>query len=504
MEPAADAPTDAAAPEADESAPAAPGEAAEADGENDGQGGKGNSRKDRTLEQMMSLKPGDDERTQISKKVSWILRHGAKKVNIDIDDDGWVSVENLLGSEILQGVEESRLMDMINESNIQKPRYEVRQTDNGKCVRAVAKHTIQGMTTSTNKGGDRRRPGKGGGGRGEDQYDGRGGDREPGGWRAARPPNPPGAGATHQSSEAAEAPKEMTYEQQLQEGYTPVFQGQQVLAMIRGEETASAGKKGYADKGKGRGGPGDAKGKFEGYSDGKAFGRGKPSWPDDQFSGGGYPSDEGYGYQDNGKGFKGKSKDSKGCGYGYGKDSKGCGGGSVPCKWVCQRGQDAIVRATQNIESAMVGAVHPGQVVTQTGEEVKAAHGIMRMPVEFVSDETGQRMSGWVTRTAEAASGPIYFRPVANGGKSAAPSAPAAAQGRYGGGGGYEQGPCGPSRGFDKGGGGFGQGGGCGPRGYGGGHNGYDQGYGGGGGYGGGAQGNYGGYGGYQPGKGYR
>merc|ERR1740121_3057443 len=245
MEPPADAPTeDAAAPEADESAPAGPGEAAEADGENDGQeGGKGNSRNNRTLEQMMSLKPGDDERTQISKKVSWILRHGAKKVNIDIDDDGWVSVENLLGSTILQGIEESRLMDMINESNIQKPRYEVRQTDNGKCVRAVAKHTIQGMTTSTNKGGDRpdrRRPGKGGGGRGEDQPDGRGGDREPGGWRAARPPNPPGAGATHQSSEAAEAPKEMTFEQQLQDGYTPGFQGQQVLAMIRGEETTSA------------------------------------------------------------------------------------------------------------------------------------------------------------------------------------------------------------------------------------------------------------------------
>eukprot|EP00434_Breviolum_minutum_P016229 symbB.v1.2.014301.t1/scaffold1034.1/size142864/14 len=30
----------------------------------------------RTLEQQMSLKPGDDERTEISKKISWILRHG--------------------------------------------------------------------------------------------------------------------------------------------------------------------------------------------------------------------------------------------------------------------------------------------------------------------------------------------------------------------------------------------------------------------------------------------
>ena len=29
---------------------------------------------------LARLKPGDDERTEISKKISWILRHGAKKV----------------------------------------------------------------------------------------------------------------------------------------------------------------------------------------------------------------------------------------------------------------------------------------------------------------------------------------------------------------------------------------------------------------------------------------
>ena len=29
---------------------------------------------------LARLKPGDDERTEISKKSSWILRHGAKKV----------------------------------------------------------------------------------------------------------------------------------------------------------------------------------------------------------------------------------------------------------------------------------------------------------------------------------------------------------------------------------------------------------------------------------------
>lgn len=41
------------------------------------------ARAPRTLEQQMSLKPGDDERTEISKKISWILRHGAKKASLE-------------------------------------------------------------------------------------------------------------------------------------------------------------------------------------------------------------------------------------------------------------------------------------------------------------------------------------------------------------------------------------------------------------------------------------
>ena len=38
---------------------------------------------------LARLKPGDDERTEISKKISWILRHGAKKVG----ELGWVAEE---------------------------------------------------------------------------------------------------------------------------------------------------------------------------------------------------------------------------------------------------------------------------------------------------------------------------------------------------------------------------------------------------------------------------
>merc|ERR1719261_2228635 len=71
--------------------------------------GERRERGGKTLEQQMSLKEGDDERTQISKKVSWILRHGARKVSIEIDSDGWVTFDDLLAHSIMAGVTEEKL-----------------------------------------------------------------------------------------------------------------------------------------------------------------------------------------------------------------------------------------------------------------------------------------------------------------------------------------------------------------------------------------------------------
>eukprot|EP00927_Polykrikos_kofoidii_P024679 TRINITY_DN22396_c0_g1_i1.p1 TRINITY_DN22396_c0_g1~~TRINITY_DN22396_c0_g1_i1.p1 ORF type:complete len:474 (-),score=125.90 TRINITY_DN22396_c0_g1_i1:72-1433(-) len=93
--------------------------------------------KQRLLEQIFSLKSEDDERTSISKKLSWILRHGAKKVQLEITEDGWIKVIDLLKLELLEDVSEEKLMHVVAESNRLKPRYELKDSDGGHVIKAI-------------------------------------------------------------------------------------------------------------------------------------------------------------------------------------------------------------------------------------------------------------------------------------------------------------------------------------------------------------------------------
>eukprot|EP00927_Polykrikos_kofoidii_P079103 TRINITY_DN75899_c0_g1_i1.p1 TRINITY_DN75899_c0_g1~~TRINITY_DN75899_c0_g1_i1.p1 ORF type:complete len:478 (-),score=108.86 TRINITY_DN75899_c0_g1_i1:135-1502(-) len=93
--------------------------------------------KERLLQQITSLSTDDDERTTISKKLSWILRHGAKKLRLATTDDGWIKVSELLSVELLDDVTEDKLMKVIAESNAQKPRYELREGDDGQFIKAI-------------------------------------------------------------------------------------------------------------------------------------------------------------------------------------------------------------------------------------------------------------------------------------------------------------------------------------------------------------------------------
>jgi len=110
-----------------------------------GKAGKGTRKNDpATVHQLIkSLDPSDDERTALSKKISWILRHGAskKQVEVKIDDDGWVNVADLVGVEVLGTITEQNLMKVIIDSNGQKLRYEVKEDKKAKAmyVRAYSK-----------------------------------------------------------------------------------------------------------------------------------------------------------------------------------------------------------------------------------------------------------------------------------------------------------------------------------------------------------------------------
>merc|ERR1719201_1330713 len=62
-------------------------------------GQKPQKQKDQSvLEHLASLQPDDYERIELSKKISWILRHGARSTNtrcdVKMSDDGWVLVSD--------------------------------------------------------------------------------------------------------------------------------------------------------------------------------------------------------------------------------------------------------------------------------------------------------------------------------------------------------------------------------------------------------------------------
>jgi len=100
------------------------------------------------LHEKMRIKEGDDDRTVLSKKLSFVLRHGAKQLDFNIDDEGYVSVSELLQcGELFEGVTMEALMQAIDESNKDKQRYELRQQEDGEyLMRATGKHTMQGLS----------------------------------------------------------------------------------------------------------------------------------------------------------------------------------------------------------------------------------------------------------------------------------------------------------------------------------------------------------------------
>eukprot|EP00929_Paragymnodinium_shiwhaense_P014726 TRINITY_DN122684_c0_g1_i1.p1 TRINITY_DN122684_c0_g1~~TRINITY_DN122684_c0_g1_i1.p1 ORF type:complete len:748 (-),score=218.16 TRINITY_DN122684_c0_g1_i1:205-2373(-) len=93
-----------------------------------------------TFKHLARLKPDDFGRIEISKKISAVLRRNVNDVHgIAVDDDGWVSVDELLGSEFIGCSSMQRFMQVVEESNRQKHRYEMKDTSSGKMIRAAGK-----------------------------------------------------------------------------------------------------------------------------------------------------------------------------------------------------------------------------------------------------------------------------------------------------------------------------------------------------------------------------
>eukprot|EP00928_Gymnodinium_smaydae_P002848 TRINITY_DN1103_c1_g1_i1.p1 TRINITY_DN1103_c1_g1~~TRINITY_DN1103_c1_g1_i1.p1 ORF type:complete len:566 (+),score=122.93 TRINITY_DN1103_c1_g1_i1:132-1829(+) len=96
--------------------------------------------------EKMRVKPDDDEKTVLSKKLSYVLRHGAKQLALTVGDGGHVRVNDLLAIEDLFGdMTEEALLQFVSESNAEKQRYELLEDDDSWLIRATGKHTIQGI-----------------------------------------------------------------------------------------------------------------------------------------------------------------------------------------------------------------------------------------------------------------------------------------------------------------------------------------------------------------------
>ena len=413
-------------------------EVADFDGQVPGQlHGSDQVKAQRTLEQQMSLKPGDDERTEISKKISWILRHGAKKVNVNIDEFGWVNVNDLLSSEILGGTTEDKLLAMINESNVQKTRYEMEDDPNGgKRVRAISKSRRNLYARELREKERREREKK----RDEEVKDRELREREVRDADVVIPPDTDqwasrevrrrddGRGWWDKAEEGwQDGP---TYEQQIRDGFLPVWQGSRLVAMAKEHQTVRPGRraaylggKGFDhvkghENGKGLGeskGDKDGKGyEFRGDAKGERKGRGK----DDHFQKG----KDGKGkYGEDGKGFHGKGDGFKHDNFRHetkeeehtveaGKgDRDRFSRGSRQQRWRAVQDRDIIVRVGLGMETDIVGTLLAGSLVAQVGEDKILGNGIARMFVESIEPISG--IKGWVTRSAEAAGGPIFFKP---------------------------------------------------------------------------------------------
>ena len=75
----------------------------------------------------------------ISKKIAWLLRHGALESKLSMDEAGWVQSSDLLR---FLDIEEEELFSMVQRNT--KARYEIQ----GNRIRATQGHSVAGTPVS--------------------------------------------------------------------------------------------------------------------------------------------------------------------------------------------------------------------------------------------------------------------------------------------------------------------------------------------------------------------
>ncbi|KAG1898567.1 KptA family-domain-containing protein [Suillus fuscotomentosus] len=95
--------------------------------------------------------PRDDPRVRVSKSLSWLLRHGAKNAGLDMRDDGYAKVSDVLSNPMFRDINFSQLQEIVDKD--QKQRFhllaEPRSSDSPSdiwWIRANQGHSLQTVT----------------------------------------------------------------------------------------------------------------------------------------------------------------------------------------------------------------------------------------------------------------------------------------------------------------------------------------------------------------------
>lgn len=88
-------------------------------------------------------------REEVSKQLSWILRHGARMMGLSMNSGGWVLVTDLLVCKYFVGLSEERLLEVVDQSNAQKLRYEVCDLPEGRAIRALGPRSARCVGVAT-------------------------------------------------------------------------------------------------------------------------------------------------------------------------------------------------------------------------------------------------------------------------------------------------------------------------------------------------------------------
>eukprot|EP01084_Bolivina_argentea_P227926 385034_1 len=81
--------------------------------------------------------------TKVSKTLSWILRHGANKINLNIGNDGFINVNQLLNTQIMKSynIQFDDIVSIVK--NDTKGRYLMKETNNKWKIRANQGHSMK-------------------------------------------------------------------------------------------------------------------------------------------------------------------------------------------------------------------------------------------------------------------------------------------------------------------------------------------------------------------------